>query len=100
MVTISRSLNLVTTPCPMNFALVKQALDSMPAGDCLEVRLEAGNVGADVVDSLSGLGYDIVSVDSRSEDCIKVVVRRRSLSSQSVRPRRTGGCTKGRRGRS
>ena len=100
MVTISRSLNLVCTPCPMNFVLVKQTLDKMPSGECLEVRLAAGETGAEVVDSLSGLGYDIVSVDSRSADGILVVVRRRGGAGQSIRPRRPGGCTKGRRGRS
>lgn len=95
MVTISRSLDLTGVSCPMNFVLVKQTLDSMPAGECLQVRLDRESVERDMAESLSGFGYDVVSVSEDSGHSVMVVRRRKKNAAGFLpRARRAGGCTK------
>ena len=38
----AQTLNLIGTGCPMNFVLIKTALDRMPPGELLQVFLDRG----------------------------------------------------------
>jgi TusA-related sulfurtransferase len=93
-------INLVGTPCPMNFVLIKRTLDGMPPGESLEVLLDRSPVGLDVAESLSGCGYEVVSIREQGE--VTVVVTRKHkgpVQSVSSRPDRRRGCTESRRRR-
>jgi len=76
-------LNLVGTPCPMNFVQIKAALDRSEPGDPLQALVDGGSVGRDLSDSLRMGGYDILAVEDRG-NALLVTVRKRPVI--SVRP--------------
>jgi len=91
------TLNLVGTPCPLNFVTIKTTLDRLDPGVRVRVRLDPDPVGSDVAASLRDNGYDVLSVSVEAEAYV-AVVRRRPLVSASgsagYRRRSEGGCTK------
>jgi TusA-related sulfurtransferase len=60
-------LDLRGTPCPINFVRTKMKLEQMPAGDLLEVWLDAGEPIEQVPDSLKMSGYTIEDISDRQE---------------------------------
>ena len=53
----ARSLDLRGTPCPVNFIRCKLALESMQAGDLLQVQLDRGEPEAMVILGLKEAGH-------------------------------------------
>lgn len=60
-------LDLRGTPCPINFIRTKIRLSQLPVGTLLEVWLDAGEPVEQVPDSLRMEGYEITSLDDRSD---------------------------------
>ena len=88
------TLNLVGTPCPMNFVMIKTTLDRMPAGELLQVSLDQSPVGLDVAGSLRDNGYDVVSIEERPDRTV-VQVRKRPFAGGMAggrKERHGGGC--------
>ncbi|HUU29266.1 MAG TPA: sulfurtransferase TusA family protein [archaeon] len=91
------------TPCPMNFVLIKTALDRMTAGELLKVYLDKAPVGPDVAESLTSCGYELSSIEEKAEVTI-ILVRKRvqtKFTGPQSRTRRKGckGCGSKRRTR-
>ncbi|MFZ4664985.1 MAG: sulfurtransferase TusA family protein [Prochlorotrichaceae cyanobacterium] len=60
-------LDLRGTPCPINFIRTKIRLSQLPPGTLLEVWLDEGEPVEQVPDSLRMEGYEIASLDDRSD---------------------------------
>lgn len=70
------TLDLRGTPCPLNFVRTKLKLQRMPAGNLLEVWLDAGEPVEQVPDSLRSEGILIESLEASSEGYFMLQVRR------------------------
>jgi TusA-related sulfurtransferase len=75
-------LNLVGTPCPMNFVQIKSALDRAEPGAPLDALVDAGPIGTDLTDSLRMGGYDILAVEDRGNELLLTVRKRRIVSTR------------------
>ena len=80
-------LNLVGTPCPLNFVRIKAALDRAQPGVPLAALVDTGPVGRDLADSLRMGGYDVLRVEEHG-DALLLTVRKRKLVSARPVPRR------------
>ena len=56
---LSRSLDLRGTPCPVNFIRCKLALESLQAGEQLQVQLDRGEPEAMVIPGLKDAGHRV-----------------------------------------
>ena len=94
MINYAQTLNLVGTACPMNFVLIKTALDRMPPGEYLRALVDKAPVGPDVASSLTECGYHVVSAQEK-EGLYVLVVRKRPAAARkqvSLRARRNKDC--------
>lgn len=94
MINYTQTLNLMGTSCPMNFVLIKSALDRMPPGGVIQARLDKASVGTDVAASLRESGYEVVSLKEKEGACV-LVVRKRPPGARkpvSLRARRNKDC--------
>lgn len=57
-----RALDITRLVCPMTFVRTKLALESMAAGECLEVRLNAGEPLENVPRSVVEMGHEVISL--------------------------------------
>ena len=55
----ARSLDLRGTPCPVNFIRCKLALESLQAGDQLQLQLDRGEPEAMVIPGLKEAGHRV-----------------------------------------
>lgn len=55
----ARSLDLRGTPCPVNFIRCKLALESLQAGDQLQLQLDRGEPEAMVISGLKEAGHRV-----------------------------------------
>ena len=55
----TRSLDLRGTPCPVNFIRCKLALESLQAGDQLQLQLDRGEPEAMVIPGLKEAGHRV-----------------------------------------
>ena len=62
----ARSLDLRGTPCPVNFIRCKLALESMQAGDQLQVQLDRGEPEAMVIPGLKEAGHRVNVTDEQA----------------------------------
>ena len=94
MISHAQTLNLVGTACPMNFVLIKTALDRMLPGEYLQALLDKPPVGPDVAASLTECGYHVVSAGEKEDSYVVVVVKRPSAARRqvSLRVRRNKDC--------
>jgi TusA-related sulfurtransferase len=69
------TLDLRGTPCPINFVRTKLQLEKMPAGEPLEVWLDAGEPIEQVPTSLTVEGYQIESIEDRDSFFVLKVYR-------------------------
>ena len=60
-------MDLRGTPCPINFVRTKLKLEQMQPGSILEVGLDPGEPIEQVPDSLAMEGYQIESIEDRSD---------------------------------
>lgn len=60
-------MDLRGTPCPINFVRTKLKLEQMQPGSVLEVWLDPGEPIEQVPDSLAMEGYQIESIEDRSD---------------------------------
>ena len=70
------TLDLRGTPCPLNFVRTKLKLQRMPAGELLEVWLDAGEPVEQVPDSLRSEGFVIEKLVASAEGYFLLQVRR------------------------
>ena len=73
------TLDLRGTPCPLNFVRTKLKLQRMPAGQLLEVWLDAGEPVEQVPDSLRSEGFLIEKLVANTEGYFLLQVRRPAL---------------------
>lgn len=69
-------LDITTEHCPMTFVKTKLKLESIPAGDILEVRLKKGEPLDNVPKTVIEQGYLVLSIDEIETDVFKVVVQK------------------------
>ena len=62
----ARSLDLRGTPCPVNFIRCKLALESLQAGDQLQVQLDRGEQEAMVIPGLQDAGHRVKVTDEQA----------------------------------
>ena len=62
----ARSLDLRGTPCPVNFIRCKLALQSLQAGDQLQVQLDRGEPEAMVIPGLQDAGHRVKVTDEQA----------------------------------
>ena len=62
----ARSLDLRGTPCPLNFIRCKLALESLQAGDQLQVQLDRGEPEAMVIPGLQDAGHRVKVTDEQA----------------------------------
>ena len=62
----ARSLDLRGTPCPVNFIRCKLALESLQAGDQLQVQLDRGEPEAMVIPGLQDAGHRVKVTDEQA----------------------------------
>lgn len=70
------TLDLRGTPCPLNFVRTKLKLQRMPAGNLLEVWLDAGEPVDQVPDSLRSEGFLVERLKASPEGHFTLQVRR------------------------
>ena len=88
------TLNLVGTPCPMNFVQIKAVLDRTAAGVPLAVLVDTGPVGQDLAESLRMGGYDVLRVEERGDSLLLTVRKRKVVSARMVPRRKDTPCAK------
>lgn len=71
----SQSLDLRGTPCPVNYIRSKLALETVPAGQWLEVILDAGEPERLVGEGLLGEGHR-VTAEPAPEGGVRLLIRR------------------------
>jgi len=59
----SRFLDIAAEICPMTFVLTRLALDELPPGGVLEVRLAAGEALENVPRAVTELGHRVLGLD-------------------------------------
>ncbi len=99
MATSGNTLNLVGTPCPMNFVQIKAALDRAEPGVPMAALVDSGPVGQDLADSLRMGGYDVLTVEDRGNALLLTVRKRKVLKARPVSRRNDTPCAKKARGR-
>jgi TusA-related sulfurtransferase len=93
------TLNLVGTPCPMNFVQIKATLDRSEPGVPLDALVDSGPVGQDLADSLRMGGYDVLNVEEKGNALMLTVRKRKVLKARPVSRRNDTPCEKKARGR-
>lgn len=73
---VQKELNLLGTPCPINFVRTKLALDEMQAGEILEVQVDDGEAIESVPASVEAEGHSILAKD-KIESGWKIKIQRK-----------------------
>ena len=74
-ININQHLNLKGVSCPLNFVKTKLKLETMEAGQILEVELDDGEPITNVTASVKEEGHCIVNVE-KTVNCWKLVVKK------------------------
>jgi len=72
---IDQRIDITNDICPMTFVKTKLKLETMNAGDVLEVTLREGEPLSNVPKSVKEDGHKVVSI-SKSEDVFKVIIEK------------------------
>jgi TusA-related sulfurtransferase len=99
MAAASNTMNLVGTPCPMNFVQIKAALDRSEPGVPLAALVDTGPVGQDLADSLRMGGYDVLTVEEQGNALLLTVRKRKVFTARPISRRNDTPCAKKARGR-
>ncbi len=88
------TLDLVGTPCPLNFVRIKAALDRTAPGVPLAALVEVGPVGLDLAESLRMAGYDVLAVEEHGDSLLLTAGRRKVVSARPVPRRKDTPCAR------
>lgn len=72
-------LDLRGTPCPQNYVRCRLALEKIPAGACLRVRLDPGEPEQMVSEGLRGEGHEVHALGSDAlapREGVQLIIRR------------------------
>ena len=72
---IDQRIDITNEICPMTFVKTKLKLETMNAGEVLEVTLREGEPLSNVPKSVKEDGHKVVSI-SKSEDVFKVIIEK------------------------
>jgi len=72
---IDQRIDITNDICPMTFVKTKLKLETMNAGQVLEVTLREGEPLSNVPKSVKEDGHKVVSI-SKSEDVFKVIIEK------------------------
>lgn len=72
---VSKSIDLHGVACPMNFVKTKVALESLKAGEILEVILDEGEAILNVPRSVKEEGHQIIKVINQGET-FRVIIKK------------------------
>ncbi len=72
-----QQLDITRETCPMTFVRTRLALDRMPSGDVLQVRLLGEEPRRNVVLNAQALGHAVLSDEPDGDGARLVVIRRR-----------------------
>ena len=72
---IDQRIDITNEICPMTFVKTKLKLETMDAGQVLEVTLREGEPLSNVPKSVKEDGHKVVSI-SKSEDVFKVIIEK------------------------
>lgn len=73
---VAAELNLTGLACPMNFVKTKLALDKIPVGALLCVRLDQGERLDSVTESVRAEGHEILSCSILEDGSALVTIRK------------------------
>ena len=77
-------LDLRGVPCPLNFVRTKLQLETLPAGDLLEIWLDAGEPIQQVPTSLEVAGHRVVTLEQQPEGYFRMVAQRGGETASEV----------------
>jgi len=72
---VDQRIDITNDICPMTFVKTKLKLETMNAGEVLEVTLREGEPLSNVPKSVKEDGHKVVSI-SKSEDVFKVIIEK------------------------
>jgi len=72
---VDQRIDITNEICPMTFVKTKLKLETMNAGEVLEVTLREGEPLSNVPKSVKEDGHKVVSI-SKSEDVFKVIIEK------------------------
>ena len=72
----SLELDLRGTPCPLNYVRSKLALESLAAGEVLQVDLDAGEPEQMVAEGLRGEGHSVEVLPLEASGAVRLWIRR------------------------
>ncbi|NIV43229.1 MAG: sulfurtransferase TusA family protein [Candidatus Dadabacteria bacterium] len=73
---IDERIDITNEICPMTFVKTKLKLETMGAGQILEVTLREGEPLLNVPRSAEEDGHKVVSIDKSKEDFYKVIIEK------------------------
>ncbi len=62
-----RRIDITHLVCPMTFVRTKLTLETMDAGECLEVRLNGGEPLENVPRSVTEMGHDVLALAEEAD---------------------------------
>ena len=73
-----QTLNLLSTPCPINFVRTKIKLEAMEVGEILEVALDDGEAIESVSQSITEEGQKILEQIQQKDSSWKLVIEKKT----------------------
>ncbi len=73
---IDEKIDITNEICPMTFVKTKLKLETMVAGQILEVKLREGEPLSNVPRSAEEDGHKVVSIDKLEQDFYKVIIEK------------------------
>jgi tRNA 2-thiouridine synthesizing protein A len=73
---IDKEIDITTETCPMTFVRVKLALERMPSGTTLAVRLRGDEPLRNVPRSAAAEGHEIISCSAVDDNAHLLIIRR------------------------
>ncbi len=73
---IDEKIDITNEICPMTFVKTKLKLETMGAGQILEVKLREGEPLSNVPRSAEEDGHKVVSIDKLEQDFYKVIIEK------------------------
>ena len=76
----SKTLDIISDSCPITFVKIKLALESLAAGDILEILLSGGEAVKNVPRSLRAEGHRVVALEKQSNGTYRLLVEKEGSS--------------------
>lgn len=72
------ALDITRETCPMTFVRVRLALDRLPPGGLLEIRLKGAEPRANVPRNAASQGHAVLALEELDEGVVRLLLRKRT----------------------